>query len=139
MTTAKKIALVTSGNKGIGLEISRNLANERCTVLLGVRSEELGQQAVRQLQQAELDDVHFIEIDVTRQGTSQSAAEQIERQYGHLDILVNNAGIHLRGNGLPGAADPTVVEEIFDTNFFGALRVAKPCCRCCAKQRRPAS
>jgi NAD(P)-dependent dehydrogenase (short-subunit alcohol dehydrogenase family) len=42
MTTAKKIALITGGNKGICLEISSNLANEGCTVLLGVRSVERG-------------------------------------------------------------------------------------------------
>ena len=125
MTTTKKIALVTGGNKGIGLEISRNLANEGCTVLLGARRAERGQQAVRQLQQAGLDDVHFIEIDVTRQGTIQAAAQQIESGYGRLDILVNNAGVNLCGDGLPGIADPDVVQNIFDTNFFGALRVAR--------------
>lgn len=124
MTTAKKIALVTGGNKGIGLEVSRNLANEGCTVLLGARSAERGQQAVRQLQQAGLDDVHFLEIDVTRQDTIQAAAQQIESRYDRLDILVNNAGVNLRGDGLPGIADPDVVQEIFETNFFGALRVA---------------
>ncbi len=67
MATTKKIALVTGGNKGIGLEICRNLANAGCTVLLGARDVERGQQAARQLQQAGLDDVHFIEVDVTRQ------------------------------------------------------------------------
>lgn len=38
---------------------------------------------------------------------------------------MNNAGVNLRGDGLPGAADVAVVEKIFDTNFFGALRVAQ--------------
>lgn len=125
MTNAKKIALATGGNKGIGFEICRNLASAGCTVLLGARSVERGQQAVRQLQQAGLDDVHFIEIEVTRQETIRSAAQQIESQYGRLDILINNAGVNLRGDGLPGVADPDVVQEIFDTNFFGALRVAQ--------------
>jgi (+)-neomenthol dehydrogenase len=69
MTTAKKIALVTGGNKGIGLEMVRNLAGAGCTVLLGARNPERGQEAVRQLKRAGLDDVHFLEIDVTRQET----------------------------------------------------------------------
>lgn len=125
MTTTKKVALVTGGNKGIGFEICRNLAGADCTVLLGARSAERGQQAIRQLQQAGLDDAHFIEIDVTRQDTITAAAQQIESRYGRLDVLVNNAGVNLRGDGLPGVADPPVVEEIFDTNFFGALRVAQ--------------
>jgi NAD(P)-dependent dehydrogenase (short-subunit alcohol dehydrogenase family) len=125
MTTAKKIALVTGGNKGIGLEIVRNLAGAGCTVLLGARNAERGQEAVRQLKRAGLDDVHFLEIDVTRQETIAAAAKQIESEYGRLDILMNNAGINLRGDGLPGAADVDAVQKVFNTNFFGALRVAQ--------------
>jgi NAD(P)-dependent dehydrogenase (short-subunit alcohol dehydrogenase family) len=125
MTTAKRIALVTGGNKGIGLEISRNLSEAGCTVLLGARTVERGQQAVRRVGQAGLGDIHFIELDVTRQDTVAAAAQQIESQYGHLDILINNAGVNLHGDGLPGTADLDVVQRVFDTNFFGALRVAQ--------------
>jgi NAD(P)-dependent dehydrogenase (short-subunit alcohol dehydrogenase family) len=125
MANAKRIALVTGGNKGIGLELSRNLANSGCTVLLGARNAERGQQGVRALQQSGLSDVHFIEIDVTRQHTISAAAQLIESRYGRLDILMNNAGVNLRGDGLPGTADVAVVHQIFDTNFFGALRVAQ--------------
>ena len=125
MTTAKRVALVTGGNKGIGLEICRNLAGAECAVLLGARSAERGQQAIRQLQDAGLDNIGFLQIDVTRQDTITAAAQQIESRYGRLDILINNAGVNLRGDGLPTAADPVVVEEIFNTNFFGALRVTQ--------------
>ena len=69
--------------------------------------------------------IHFLEIDVTLQHTITAAAEQIENRYGRLDILMNNAGVVLPGDGLPGAADPTLVQKIFDTNFVGALRVAQ--------------
>ena len=125
MANEKRIALVTGGNKGIGLEISRNLASAGCVVLLGARNVERGQQAVQQLRQAGLTDVHSIEIDVTRQDTITAAAQLIEKDYGRLDILMNNAGVTLRGDGLPGTADVAVIEKIFDTNFFGALRVAQ--------------
>jgi NAD(P)-dependent dehydrogenase (short-subunit alcohol dehydrogenase family) len=125
MADEKKIAFVTGANKGIGLEISRNLAGAGCTVLLGARDAERGRQAVRQLEQTGLKDVHFIEIDVTRQDSVQAAARQIESRYGRLDILINNAGINVRGDGLPGVADLGAVEKVFGTNFFGALRVAQ--------------
>ena len=125
MANEKKIALVTGGNKGIGLEISRNLASAGCTVLLGARNVERGKQAVQQLEQAGLSDVHFIEIDITKQETITTAAQLIQSRYGRLDILINNAGVNLRGDGLPGAADVGVVQRIFDTNFFGALRAVQ--------------
>lgn len=125
MTTVKKIALVTGGNKGIGLEISRSLLSAGCMVLLGARNAERGQQAVRQLEQAGHRDVHFVEIDVTKQDSITSVAQLIECRYSRLDILINNAGVNLRGDGLPGAAEVPAVQEVFDTNFFGALRVAQ--------------
>ncbi|MGO9436145.1 MAG: SDR family oxidoreductase [Terracidiphilus sp.] len=125
MANEKKIALVTGGNKGIGLEIVRNLAGAGCIVLLGARNVERGQEAVRQLKQAGTEGIHFLEIDVVRQETITAAAKQIESEYGRLDILMNNAGINLRGDGLPGAADVSAVEKVFATNFFGALRVAQ--------------
>jgi len=125
MTTAKRIALVTGGNKGIGLEICRNLSSVGCTVLLAARNVERGQQAVQKLGLSGLGDIHFIELDVTRQDTVAAAAQQIERRYDRLDILINNAGINLRGDGLPGSADLGAVQKVFDTNFFGALRVAQ--------------
>ncbi|MGA9671565.1 MAG: SDR family oxidoreductase [Terracidiphilus sp.] len=125
MANEKKIALVTGGNKGIGLEISRNLSSAGCTVLLSARNVERGQDAVRKLGDAGLSDVHFIEIDVTKRETITAAAQIIESRYGRLDILVNNAGVNVRGDGLPGAADVGMVQKIFDTNFFGALRVAQ--------------
>jgi len=125
MANEKKIALVTGGNKGIGLEISRNLNSAGCTVLLGARNVERGRQAVQGLEQTGLSDVHFIEIYVTKQDTITAAAKQIESRYGRLDILINNAGVNVRGDGLPGAADVGIVQTIFDTNFFGALRVVQ--------------
>ncbi len=90
MANENRIALVTGGNKGIGLEIVRNLAGAGCTVLLGARNAERGQEAVRKLKQAGLDGVHFLAIDVTRQETITAAAKQIESEYGRLDILMNN-------------------------------------------------
>lgn len=123
--TTTRIALVTGANKGIGFEICRNLAGAGCAVLLGARNADRGQQAVLQLRHAGFQDVHFVYVDVTRHDTIRAAAEQIEVHYGHLDILVNNAGVNLRGDGLPSVADPSVVEEVFRTNFFGALRVTQ--------------
>jgi NAD(P)-dependent dehydrogenase (short-subunit alcohol dehydrogenase family) len=125
MATAKRVALVTGGNKGIGLELSRNLSTEGCTVLLGARNAERGKEAVRKLEQTGLSDIHFLEIDATRQDTLSAAAQAIEDRYGRLDILMNNAGINLRGDGLPGEVDPTIVQKVMDTNFIGALRVVQ--------------
>lgn len=96
---AEIIALVTSANKGIGKEISRQLAAKPILVLMGARDRERGEKAVADLR-AERLNVEFIQVDVTAQQIVDDAAVEIERRYGRLDILVNNAGIAL--DWLPG-------------------------------------
>lgn len=91
-SSEKKIALITGANKGIGLEIARQLARLGHTALIGARDLQRGETAAKTLQEEGLD-AAFLQIDVTDQGTIDSAAEKIEAKYGKLDVLVNNAAI----------------------------------------------
>ena len=119
-TDAKRIALVSGANKGIGLEIARSLARAGLLVLLGARNPSLGEAAAAKLRDDGLD-VRFIELDLTDGATVQAAANRIEREFGRLDVLVNNAGITDPADGSPGNAGIDAVRRIFETNFFGAL------------------
>ena len=120
---AETIALVTGANKGIGKEISRQLAAKQILVLMAARDRERGEQAVADLKAEELD-VEFIRVDVTSQQSVDDAAGEIERRYGRLDILVNNAGIALDSlRGVELTMD--VLRETFETNVFGVFRVTK--------------
>ena len=120
---AETIAFVTGANKGIGKEISRQLAAKGSLVLMGARDRERGEKAVAELRAQSLP-VEFIQIDVTSQPSVDQAAAVVERRHGHLDILVNNAGIAL--DWLPGS-DLTVetLEKTYETNVFGVFRVTK--------------
>ena len=120
-----KIALVTGGNKGIGFELCRNLAQAGCRVLLGARDVTLGEAAVKTLKKEGFGEIAFLELDITRDATVVAAAERIRSEYGHLDILVNNAGINVAGDGPPSVADLQVVRKVLDTNFVGTLRVTQ--------------
>jgi NAD(P)-dependent dehydrogenase (short-subunit alcohol dehydrogenase family) len=121
--TADSIALVTGANKGIGKEISRQLAAKGVFVLMGARDRERGEKAVADLQAHGLP-VEFIQIDVTSQTSVDHAAAEVERRHGRLDILVNNAGIAL--DWFPGS-ELTVeaLQNTFETNVFGVFRVTK--------------
>jgi NAD(P)-dependent dehydrogenase (short-subunit alcohol dehydrogenase family) len=121
---AKKIALVTGANKGIGFEVARQLAASGCVVLLGARSEALGKEAAAKLA-AEGLDVRFVLIDVTELSTITAAAENISRDFGRLDILVNNAGINDPADGPALTAYLDAVERVLRTNFLGALAVTQ--------------
>ncbi|RZC57497.1 hypothetical protein C5167_004804 [Papaver somniferum] len=94
-TTAEKrqvCAVVTGANKGIGLEICRQLASNGIIVVLTARDETKGARAVEALKMSGLSDVIFHQLDVNDASSVTSLAGFIKTRYGKLDILVNNAG-----------------------------------------------
>ncbi len=119
-----RIALVTGGNKGIGLEICRQLAQAGIQVILGARELRRGEDAVSTLRQQGLA-VRQIQLDVTDTSTILTAASAIKQEHGRLDILVNNAGIFDGTDGPPSKASLDAVRRVFETNFFGALAVSQ--------------
>ncbi|KAI3710868.1 hypothetical protein L2E82_40663 [Cichorium intybus] len=89
---SKRIAVVTGGNKGIGLEICRQLANE-VLVVLTARDDQRGADAVAKLHSSGYVDVVFHQLDVIDHASIASLANFIDARFGKLDILVNNAGV----------------------------------------------
>jgi NAD(P)-dependent dehydrogenase (short-subunit alcohol dehydrogenase family) len=120
---ADTIALVTGANKGIGKEISRQLAAKGVLVLMATRDRERGESAAAELRTQSLP-VEFIELDVTSQHSVDDAVAEVARRYDRLDILVNNAGIAL--DWIPGSElDVETLRQTFEVNVFGVFRVTK--------------
>lgn len=118
------IALVTGANKGIGLEIARQLGEAGVHVLVGARDPDRARAAVHTLTAAGLQ-VSAIAIDLTDHASIAAAAETIRAEHGRLDILVNNAGIVDAEDGPPTAGAPDAARRIMDTNFVGTLAVTQ--------------
>ncbi|CAL5360032.1 unnamed protein product [Camellia sinensis] len=93
MEQEKRIAVVTGGNKGIGLEICRQLASNGIMVILTARDEKRGLEVVENLKACGLSGILFHQLEVTDQASITSMADFIKNKFGKLDILVNNAGI----------------------------------------------
>ncbi|XP_039048380.1 (+)-neomenthol dehydrogenase-like [Hibiscus syriacus] len=90
----KRYAVVTGANKGIGLEICRQLASKGVTVVLTARDEQRGLEAFQMLKEFGLsDNLFFHQLDVTDPLSIASIAAFIKTQFGKLDILVNNAAV----------------------------------------------
>jgi NAD(P)-dependent dehydrogenase (short-subunit alcohol dehydrogenase family) len=123
-TADRRIALVTGANKGIGLEVARQLGKAGHHVLLGARDEARGRAAAKTLQDEGID-VRFVTIDLSNSASIGAAAADIEANEGRIDILVNNAGVAVQGDGLPGSTDLDVVRRTFETNFFGTVAVTQ--------------
>ena len=86
-----RVALVTGGNRGIGLEVCRQLAQLGYTVLMGSRDLQNGEEAAATLKAD--GDVHTIELDIADSSSVNNAAKYVEKTFGHLDVLINNAAI----------------------------------------------
>jgi NAD(P)-dependent dehydrogenase (short-subunit alcohol dehydrogenase family) len=85
----KPVALVTGANKGIGLQIAKDLAAHDFTVLVGSRDLEHGEEAAKSIGA----DARALQLDATNGASIASAAERIRNELGRLDVLVNNAAI----------------------------------------------
>jgi NAD(P)-dependent dehydrogenase (short-subunit alcohol dehydrogenase family) len=117
------VALVTGANRGLGLEISRQLADRDITVLLTARSEHAAKRAAQSLWDEGLDTVAPRGLDVTSDASVQRLADLVKGEFGVLDVLVNNAGVYLDGGGAALDADLEVVRRSLEVNTIGALRV----------------
>jgi NAD(P)-dependent dehydrogenase (short-subunit alcohol dehydrogenase family) len=121
----RKIALVTGGNRGLGYETCRQLAQLGLTVLLGARDLTKGKSAAYQLNEREDLDVKFYQLDVSNQKSIYNIAKEVEQQFGRLDILVNNAAILYDTGQKAVDADLEVVNNALRTNLFGPWRLSQ--------------
>ncbi|XVF80006.1 hypothetical protein PTKIN_Ptkin15bG0035800 [Pterospermum kingtungense] len=146
---AKRYAVVTGSNKGIGLEICRQLASQGVTVVLTARDEKRGLEAFEKLKESGVsDNLVFHQLDVTDPVSIASLADFIKTQFGKLDILINNAailGLIMNDDSFSRAAERCgywpfgeqtwdeiiitqtyeLAKECLETNYYGMKRMVE--------------
>ncbi|MGH8111463.1 MAG: oxidoreductase [Rhodanobacteraceae bacterium] len=108
------IALVTGASSGIGKATAERLASA------GYKVYGTSRRGTR----AGAFPFAMLALDVTRAGSVEAAVSELMRREGRIDLLVNNAGFGVA----PAAAEESSIEQarsIFDTNFFGILRMTR--------------
>ncbi|KAI5383911.1 (+)-neomenthol dehydrogenase [Lathyrus oleraceus] len=113
------IAVVTGGNRGIGFEISRQLADHGVTVILTSRDASVGVESIKVLQEGGLD-VSCHQLDVLDSSSITQFSEWLKENYGGIDILVNNAGVNFNFGSDNSVENAQVV---IDTNYYGTKRM----------------
>ncbi|GGT24441.1 short-chain dehydrogenase [Nonomuraea spiralis] len=114
-----RICVVTGANRGIGLEVVRQLAAAGDTVVLTARDEDKAAKAAAGIG----GDVLARRLDVADERSAAELARELEESHGRVDVLVNNAAIHYDTWQRAGDADLGVVSEALETNLLGAWRV----------------
>ena len=121
-----KVALVSGGNRGLGLEACRQLAERDFFVYLGSRNIDAGIDAAKRIGR---ENVEAVKLDVNSQASIDALAQHIEYGPGHLDLLINNAGIMIDGDDGRSASicdcDIDVIERTLKTNTLGPIRLIR--------------
>lgn len=114
------VAVVTGANRGIGLEVCRQLAGIGFVVVLGSRDLAKGTAAARSIDGA---NVAACELDVSDDQSVVAAATWVTACFGRCDALINNAAIDYDTWERAESADLELVHDAMETNLFGAWRV----------------
>lgn len=123
---ASRIALITGCSSGIGMETALRLARrsqEPITVYATMRNmtskNDIEHRAGESLEKS----LFVRRLDVTKEDTIVDVVSHIKSKHGRLDILVNNAGI--AGPCILEATDLDIFRKMFETNFFGVVRLTQ--------------
>src|ERR1700747_1284970 len=123
MKLSNKIALVTGGTSGIGLEAAKLFREEGATVVIVGQNPDRLQSVASQLG----DSVTVLRGDVSKPAAVESIIKQISEKFGRIDVLFANAGM-----GLASPSEAVTEDQIdrqFDVNFKGvffAIQKAAP-------------
>ena len=116
------VVLITGCSSGFGLLSAIHFARKGDTVYATMRDTARAGE-LEQARQAEKLPIEVVQLDVTDEQSVKKAVRQVMDAAGRIDVLVNNAGI--AHHGPLEESDDDEVKEIFETNFFGALRVLR--------------
>ncbi|MGL5941995.1 MAG: SDR family oxidoreductase [Waterburya sp.] len=116
-----KTALVTGGNRGIGLAIAQGLISKGYQVIITARSLEKAKQAAEKLGEA----VTPLELDISNDQSIEQAVKIVSQNIDRLDVLINNAGIYPDEGVNILNIERELLDLTFNTNTFGAIRTVQ--------------
>jgi NAD(P)-dependent dehydrogenase (short-subunit alcohol dehydrogenase family) len=117
-----RTALVTGGNRGIGLEVCAQLAEQGLNVLLGARDPDLGKRAVTDLLERGVQ-AKLAVVDVADPESIDRCLAKLAKDGTSVDVLVNNAGVYPPGTVLTTSEE--AFRETMEAHYFGPVRLCR--------------
>ena len=119
-----KTAIVTGGNRGIGLGITTAFAHHGADVAILCRDEESAKKVIADLSGKYEGKFKYFRADLSDYESLKTAVDGVIKEYGTIDILVNNAGIGVIGALLDMDEELTDWFKVFDIDLHGAVRMS---------------
>ena len=114
--------LITGCSSGFGKLAALQFARKGDTVYASMRNTSKGKE-LEEARDSEDLKIELLQLDVTDEASVSTAVAKVIAEAGQIDVLVNNAGIG--AHGPIEETDDDEAKEIFETNFFGALRTMR--------------
>jgi NAD(P)-dependent dehydrogenase (short-subunit alcohol dehydrogenase family) len=121
---ARRIALVTGANRGLGLETSRQLLAQGLRVVLTGRDEAALRGAIEELG-GPSEDLTTVRLDVADPASIEAARRTLAERALPVDVLVNNAAVLLHEDSEVLSIPADAFQRTFEANVFGAIEVCR--------------
>ncbi|KAI0715867.1 NAD(P)-binding protein [Cerioporus squamosus] len=125
--TDQHVWLVTGSNKGIGLELVRQLLSSPSNIVIAACRNPSKASELQSLSESTQGRLHLVALDVSSKESINNAAREVAGMTGEkgVDYLINNAGINPGGEDTAFTLDVDVLEQVFVTNVIGPAYVAQ--------------
>ncbi|XP_030745672.1 dehydrogenase/reductase SDR family member on chromosome X [Sitophilus oryzae] len=113
----KKIAVITGGTRGIGLEVIKLLLTADINVIIGCRNVQQGETLLKKFRDMGIDrgNIEVYQLDISVTNSVKKFASEIKERHDKIDYLINNAGIMFG----PYVESRDGYESQFSTNYLG--------------------
>jgi NAD(P)-dependent dehydrogenase (short-subunit alcohol dehydrogenase family) len=119
-----RVAVVTGGNRGLGLALVRALARRGMRVVMAARSVDRSRAALDLLGDL-ADQVAVRQLDITDCDSVARLASWLDQQLGRCDVLMNNAAVLIDDERGSLDVDLDVVRQTLETNLLGTWRITQ--------------
>jgi NAD(P)-dependent dehydrogenase (short-subunit alcohol dehydrogenase family) len=119
----KKVVFISGTNRGIGFELTLQMAENNYTVIAGYRTEESSKHLFEEANRKE--NIIPIKVDVTSDEHLKNLYDFIQTEFDYLDILINSAGINLKPSTKISNLKWEDIANTIETNIGGPFRSTK--------------